>query len=237
MPAQDLKLRHDIVNYVAYLADMHQLHNMTVHVAVAYLDRVRARANIPKRMIPLLAATCLLISAKFEEAPMFVPTLSGMVASMDNPSITTQHLADSELEVLKLLDWRLCVATRLHFIQAFRTKGLVSSCDIVASLAPTEDEQAYIWKLVVFFCNIMTLLPEFVHYGTELSAAAAIAAARKVSGVYPVWPDELAERFGHSEAIIAACCHELCEWHETTNVADMPTAESSSPTNVDVPLF
>ena len=218
------------MNYMAYLADMHQLHNMTVHVAVAYLDRARARAKIPKRMIPLLAATCLLISAKFEETPMHVPTLSGLVASMDNPSVTVQHLADSELELLKLLDWRLSVATRLHFIQAFRVKGLFSSFE----LAPTADEQAYIWKLVVFFCNIMAQLPKFVHYGTEMSAAAAIAAARKVSGVCPVWPDELAVRFGYSEASIAECCHELCEWHG--NSTDMPTAESSSPTNVDVPL-
>lgn len=207
---QILEERKTIVDWIAQLAYEFDFDCLTVHMAVDYLDRVTSSRDFRSGMLPLVAASCLLVAAKYEEGAEKIPSLSELLAAMGTPqSLTRRHLAACELEVLWLLGWTLRCATRLHFFRAFRALGLSSSQDVLEHSPPTRQEHDYMADLAKFFCDLAAQHPEFASYDHELAAAAAIAAARNATGIRPVWPKELSVRFGFSGNDVASCCGDL----------------------------
>jgi hypothetical protein len=84
-------------------------------MAIAYVDRVRARVYVQNgpRLI-LTAVACLVVAAKFletcqePEGYSLLPSLMHYLAAMGNPAnITRRHLRSYERCVLHVLDWRL----------------------------------------------------------------------------------------------------------------------------------
>lgn len=214
---QGLQLRKPIVDWIAQLAHEFDFECLTVHMAVDYLDRVTSVQTFSSSMLPVVAASCLLIAAKFEEAAERVPSLSELLAAMGTPaSFSRRHLAACELEVLWLLGWNLRCATRLHFFRAFRALGLSVSQDTLDRRAPTNQEQEYMSELAKFFCDVAAQQPELAEYDYEVATAAAIASARNVTGIRPVWPKELSANFGFSEREIAPCCEVLLDKYRVT---------------------
>ena len=71
---QYLAVRRELVDYVAHTAERLQLDNDTVHMAIAYVDRVRARVYVQNgpRLI-LTAVACLIVAAKFLETCQVQP--------------------------------------------------------------------------------------------------------------------------------------------------------------------
>jgi hypothetical protein len=256
---QDLELRRAVVQWIARLAHDFDFRLLTVHMAVEYYDRLKTRRTFRFAMLPIVAASCLLVAAKSEEDPEKIPSLSELLIVMGTPaSFSRRSLAACELEVLQLLGWSLRCATRLHFLHAFHALGLSSPQDELAGRPPTLQEQEYVVALAGFFCDVAVQHPEIAPHEPELAAAASVAAARSLAGVRPVWPDQLSGRFGHSDHDIAPCCRALLdEYHATysdrSGDVSLPgevaatmapadaqisqgssTATSISPTNIDV---
>ena len=245
---QDLESRKAIVDWIAQVAHDFELEIMTVHMAVEYYDRVRTCQTFRPGMLPIVAASCLLVAAKFDEAPDKIPALSELLVAMGTPaSFSRRNLIAWELQTLWLLEWNLSCATRLHFLQAFQALGLSSSQDEIDHRPPTSQEKEYIAGLAKFFCDFAAQHPEFVHYGSELAAVASVALSRNLVGVRPVWPDELSRRLGHSACDITPCCDDLLVRYRATysdrpsdvvslldNATQVRCTEnaSSSPTNV-----
>lgn len=245
---EDLESRTAIVNWIAQVAHDFELSIMTVHMTVEYYDRVRACMAFPSDMLPIVAVSCLLIAAKFEEGADKIPSLSELLVVMGTPaSFSRTNLMAWELQILWLLGWNLRCATRLHFLEAFDALGLSSSQDKLGHRPPTSSEQEYVFGFAKFFCDFAAQHPEFVQYGSELAAVACVALSRNLVGIRPVWPDELSRRFGHSACDIAPCCDDLLLRYRAMysdrpsdvvslleNATQGPCAEnmSSSPTNV-----
>ena len=217
MYLQDLELRKNVIQWIGQLASDFDFGLLTVHTAVEYYDRLGTRQTFRFAILPIVAASCLLVAAKSEENSAKIPSLSELLVVMAAPaSFSRQDLAACELEVLRLLGWSLRCATRLHFLQAFHALGLWSPQDELAGRAPTPQEQEYVVALAGFFCDVAAQHPNIAHYEPELAAAASVAAARSFVCVRPVWPDQLSARFGHYQHDIMSCCCALLEEYHAT---------------------
>ena len=88
---QYLDMRQELVAYVAEVAGALRLRDETVHLAMAYADRCRARVQAQGAKMLLSAVACLVVAAKFEENAQDVdgncttPSYSHVVQAMGNP--------------------------------------------------------------------------------------------------------------------------------------------------------
>jgi len=237
---QYLENRLGLVEYVAHVAGILRLDNETVHVAMAYLDRIRQHFQTQRRRL-VAALACLVVAAKFMETSedslgyILTPSHSLVLAALNNPEgLSVRHLAAYELRVLDALSWKLTAATSLAFAYAYRAKGL-----FCATEAPSPQSQEHLWNLVKFFCNLATNHGLSCTFSVSIAAAAAVAAARTSIGI-PSWPEELERRFRYSKADIIDCENDILlkyrtEYPEHSSVvhADTTTADSASSVYTD----
>jgi hypothetical protein len=146
-----------------------------------------------------------------------VRAADSVAAGRSEPTGTLLAAALSRAEMLVLLHlkWRMRVATRLHFLELYRDLGLVLPSDTIDSRAPSPADCTFIGTYAKFFCDLAVQDPALIHHPNSVAAAAAVAAARDVAGVTPVWPAALAETLcdrhpSSRDDALAACYAQMC---------------------------
>ena len=122
------------------------------------------------------------------------------------------RLVAYESFVLRVLDWQLHASSPSSFADAYHAKGLFSDDDTTGSVhnePPTPQVQERVFEHAKFFCNLATLHGMSCTYGDSVSAASSVAAARAVNSIRPVWPEQLAQRLGHTYGKIHGCAQAL----------------------------
>ena len=105
---------------LSQLAEDFELAVQTGALACNYFDRyaasVRAKPT-DKRMIQMIASTCLLIAAKFADRKL--PPLSEL-EKVHNGKCTAAEFAELELQILESLHWKLHVTLPHAFVEHLR---------------------------------------------------------------------------------------------------------------------
>ena len=120
-----------------------------------------------------------------------VPFISEVVQG-EGVQMQTEHIAQFELLILKLLDWRLHSTTHLHFLDWYKRAGVIAAGDAIDALPVVEKARVKLMKYIYFFADMLLLDSDFCEYSKTLSSAAIIATARLTQHIEPIWhlPDQ-----------------------------------------------
>ena len=105
------------------------------------------------RRLRLVAMSCFLIAAKFEEAEENVPSAHA-VNQYANEAYQPRLLHHMEILILRTLDWSLTATTALHFLGAFHAAGILFSSDTMAYRPLVADVPRYLQRYTDFFADL-----------------------------------------------------------------------------------
>lgn len=88
------------------VSEYFQMHITTTHAAIAYLDRIQPNDKFSRFEWQMLAITCILVAAKYNESEEHLPQLK-RIEEITQQEITNECLLNYELWVLKRLSWKL----------------------------------------------------------------------------------------------------------------------------------
>jgi len=111
--------RRDLVDWLVQVQDYLDLSDVTLHLAVANVDRVLDRIDFDPDEFQLLGLASLLVAAKLEEDQGVTCGLDGLLALVDNVH-GRADLARVELELLRGLDWRPRRTTAAVFLHLYQ---------------------------------------------------------------------------------------------------------------------
>ena len=180
----------------------------TTHKAIVYLDRLQPDETFSKDEWQMIAITCILVAAKFNEKEEHLPPLN-LFEEITNQTIPNAQLLDYELWVLRKLGWQLNAFPPLSFITCYCTHGIVYRGDIIRNNISTSNDSnsnsnnnsnlsnvsgelsdnmmIYAYRAA----NKCILIPELKHVLASTQAAAIIYITRRRFDVQPWWRQEL----------------------------------------------
>jgi len=120
-----------LVGWLVAVGDKLRMRRATVHVAIAFLDRLFERHVPPKEKWPMLGVSCLQVAAKYEEAEENVPAVS-QLSRASGIGLSIQTVQRWEVAVLEGLGWQLTCIVPLHFVEFYMTRGVLFWGDTVA---------------------------------------------------------------------------------------------------------
>ena len=131
--ASYIKYRGILVKWLRNLNNQFHLSRSNFHIAVMYMDYTLSRYNFTKYKYDLIALTCLLLAAKYDELDRNIPALNDLIdiAKSKIPSVKANEIKQCEAYILKLFEWDLKVVTPLLFVELLLTQGVLCSTDEV----------------------------------------------------------------------------------------------------------
>lgn len=112
----DRHMRRVAVSWLVEVAGEFRLHQETLFLSVALLDRFLSTQAIERRILQLVCTTCMFLAAKHEEE--LVPSVAEFTSIADN-CFTKEDLLRMEGVVLDALGFRLNVPTAHEFLQLY----------------------------------------------------------------------------------------------------------------------
>jgi hypothetical protein len=147
-----------------------------------------------------------------QERPDMVPFISELVQEERQQShhpLEASEIAQFEVLVLKLLDWRLHCSTYIHYLDLHKSQGIVCEGDMIEEVAVTEKTRSKLMKYLTFFADMLLLDAEFCNFPMPISSAAIVATGRLTMRIEPMWPHSLVATTGFSAADIADCVNQM----------------------------
>mmetsp|Transcript_26819 Transcript_26819/g.37812 ORF Transcript_26819/g.37812 Transcript_26819/m.37812 type:complete len:332 (+) Transcript_26819:163-1158(+) len=215
--ASYLPYRRYLVDWMSDVGEQCRLHNSTVHVSILFLDKIFRSSEIPRTQWQLLATACISVAAKYEEAEEHcppIPELLQLTKLSDAGHTSLSFREQGELEVLRLLGWRLRAFPPLHGIGYFLSKGVTFEDDCWQGRTLIEKIPKYVRKYAEFFCNLTLQEYSFQQYLPTQLAAAIILASRVALQLQPRWRPELARLTGYDETDIQDVFQHVWTYYE-----------------------
>ena len=199
--AHFLPYRRYLVDWMSDVGEQFRLHNTTVHVSILYLDKIFRNATIPRSQWQLLATACITLAAKYEEAEEHCPHIPELlrVTKLSSAGYTSLSFRDGELEVLRILGWRLRAVPSLRVVGFFLQKGVCFEDDLWQQRGLIPKIPKYLKKYAEFFCNLTLQEYSFQQYLPTMLASAIILASRVSLQLEPRWRPELVTLTGYDE--------------------------------------
>lgn len=110
------KMRSILVDWLIEVHYKFRLHTPTLWLCVNILDRFLSQVQVQRSKLQLVGVTALLIACKFEE--VYPPEVSDCVYITDN-AYDKPEILKMEVDILKQLDYQVCVPTGYHFLIRF----------------------------------------------------------------------------------------------------------------------
>lgn len=200
-----ITFRRYLVDYITQIGEIFKLHDTTIHVSVLFLDKVlRSRDEISRSQWQLLAAACISLAAKYEEAEEHCPYIPQIlqVTKLSNVGHTCESFRQCEIRVLNFLNWKLRAIPPLHVIGYLdaATQGLLFQDDRWNSNAKSAKVVASLRKFYTFFSNMTLQQYSYQQYFPTHLAAAILLASRVAVKVEPQWRPELTQLTGYQAA-------------------------------------
>ena len=154
----------------------------------------------------LVAVTCLIIAAKYEEKEEgCVPSAERLLAYLHaqgqaNEYSQPQFVHQMEVSILTILGWSLTVVTPQHLLGLYHRRGLVFASDTMGFEPLVPKVLDYLKKYSDFYADLCLQEYAFQQYPPSLLAAAIVLAARKAINIRPLWSAALEPVLGYSEA-------------------------------------
>ncbi len=190
------------------------------------MDYVLSKTEIASKMYPVVALTCLIIAAKYDELDRNIPPYDDYIKA-SSLEVAKENLIECEMHLLQQLSWNLRVVTPLIFLQLLLTQGVIFSNDSCNKskmdpvLAKKVSRQANVLIDAALECGKM------LEFGQATIAGTCVALSRQVLGVTPVWPDILQEMTGHSVDDLKKCMETLHNYYYNAGL-NMPKKASVS---------
>lgn len=202
--ASYLPYRRYLVDWMSDVGEQCRLHSTTVHVAILFLDKIFRSRDVPRGQWQILATACISIAAKYEEAEEHCPPIPDLLhlTKLSNVGHTSLSFREGELEVLRLLGWKLRAMPPLHIINYYQSKGVCFDDDTWQGRSLIEKIPKYIKKYAEFFCNLTLQEYAFQQYLPSHLAAAVLLASRVALQLEPRWRPELVTLTGFEESDI-----------------------------------
>ena len=104
---------------------------LTMHIAVAYMDYVLAKVEVPKNKYFLTATACLYLAAKYDELDKRIPPIHDLLrASLSKLSTArVEDIKECEVMLLRTMAWNLKIITPLVFVEVLLTQGVLYATD------------------------------------------------------------------------------------------------------------
>ena len=214
--ASYLPYRRYLVDWMSDVGERCSLHNTTIHVSILFLDKIFRSRDIPRGRWQLLATACISIAAKYEEAEEYCPTIPDLLqlTRLNVVGHTSLSFREGELDVLRMLGWRLRAIPPLHFIGYFLSKGATFENDTWQGRALIEKIPKYIRKYADFFSNLTLQEYSFQQYLPSKLAAAILLASREALQLQPKWRPELAKLTGYEECELTEIFQHVWSYYE-----------------------
>lgn len=214
--ASFLPYRRYLVDWMSDVGEQFRLHNTTVHVSVLFLDKLFRVVDIPRDQWQLLATACITIAAKYEEAEEDCPPIPDLlrVTKLSASGVTPLVFRGGEVQVLRILGWRLRAVPALKVVGYFLQKGVCFEDDLWQRRGLIPKIPKYVKKYAEFFANLCLQEHSFHRYLPTLHASAIILAARVALQLEPRWRPELVRLTGYEEDDILDCFHQVWTYYE-----------------------
>lgn len=141
-------MRKLLVDWIKEVGGRLLLSKATIHIAVAYLDYVLGKQDMPRHRLCLVAVTCLYLAAKYDELDRNIPNLNDLLraSSAKLSAARPDDIKECEVSLLRTLSWSLRIITPLVFAEVLLTQGVVHKSDKVGD--NNEAASSYIAKVV-----------------------------------------------------------------------------------------
>jgi len=207
------QFRSSTVDWMCQVGESCHLGNLTVHSAVGFLDMFVDVLPVDGAHLRLVGAATLLIAAKIEEQESNVPrvatlgSLCGFSPASPSPTILIPKV---ESLILNHLQWEMVVITPVHFLEYYLLVCFLPSEQIAnPHVHNFGDTKAYLAKMAEFLVDLCEHHSLYREYLPSIVASAAIAMARQMLKITPVWSQPLQLITSHSLADISQCMADI----------------------------
>ena len=163
--------------------------NLSVlHLSIKIFDKVNLLHKYSNKDYQALALSCLNISYKFQVDNFFI---SFQDLASYCPNKTTQQFRNLEIEVLKLIDWKIFTMTAYDYILLYIDFGLALQTDKIKTTLPLTKINELLHKYAEVFVEVANRIEGFVNLDSNIIACTCLAMARKKVGINDYWNTSL----------------------------------------------
>jgi len=206
-------LRRSAVDWLCTTGVALQLRRSTIYRGIFYFDSLCSSKEVHLGHLRVVAASCLLVAAKWNEKEERVPTLRRLSKAL-NREYAVNSLRAMELKILNLLDFNLKVVLPIDFVQWTISRGCVWSDDsllgrVQQPLQRNEQTDLYVTKFAKFFLDISVQSYSFYQYTASVVAFAVLIASRRALKIEPFFNSKLPALCRHHPDAVRSCFDEL----------------------------
>ena len=202
-----ISIRKKLIDYVIELGDRFKQSNLTIHIAVVYLDKALAKYSdiLLKRLANaskdkpyedhsnLWAIVALMLASKYDEIDRRIPFYKEIIRASSRAAKYTEdefHTVE-EFFVKSVFKWEFHTITTLHFTHSLITQGILFEDD--DHQHTQERTLKSLRKKAELFTDLSLDSERLVtsDYSKSKIAVACIVAARKIWGIKPLWNNKL----------------------------------------------
>jgi len=209
--------RHAVVDWVSQVGEVCGLRNLTIHAAIGFVDMLLDITPIDTSRIQLVAMACILIAAKMEELEDKVPRVHTLT-SLSGNIFSREQVLKMESWILNAFKWEVNIITPLNFLEYYLKEASLGPSEMTRNthLRNYELTKTHLCKTAEFFVDLSEHHSYFREYLPSVVAAAALAAARQMLRIQPVWTDSLQLVTAHTFENILDCMTNLWSYYQQT---------------------
>ncbi|XP_031554295.1 cyclin-J-like [Actinia tenebrosa] len=214
-----LKVRRFLVDWLAIICEKIDSSHGVLHLAVCYMDFFMDKFIIQESQLHLLALSCMLLAAKFEENEDKIPTIATLNKFV-NDIFKQAEYHQMELLLLNFFKWNIDLPTPVHFMEYYLARALMDlDGENGIVLVDTSRITTYMRKYVHYFLEISLQDHIFLSFAPSLITSSAIAASRICLKLSPSWTTHLEKVTNYSWEKIAPCTEIMLKAHEADKKA------------------
>ena len=205
-------IRRMLVDWLGQVGRRLRLSERVLHLAVLYMDYILGQKDYAHSKYQLIGLSCLAIAAKFEELDRKIPYPEDY-ARVAKLAFRAPILKECEILLLKVLDWKLKVATAYDVVHCLLAQGVLFVDDLIHTQVPREADAILLTAIAKFLvldslrsnlqCHRVVLA--FVSCDPATLGIALVLCARKALGLKEVWNPRMAELTMRDFETVEAC--------------------------------
>jgi len=203
---------------------------LTIHISVFYLDYCLSKIDLDTKLHKIVALTCLIIAAKYDELDRNIPINEDFIKA-SGLDVQKQTIIDCEMHLLEVLNWNLRVVTPIIFAQLLLTQGIFFTSDTPSKSPFTDSLPKKLSRQIFVYLDSALECNEMLEFSQSVIAASCIALCRQTFGIEPVWPIQLATITGYEYDSIKDCVKILSEYYYSGGVISTKSNHSEASRN------
>ncbi|CAH3030024.1 unnamed protein product, partial [Porites evermanni] len=209
-----IKLRRFLVDWLAVISEKIKCSHGVLHLAVYYMDYFMDKFDIQEPQLHLVALSCLLLAAKFEENEEKIPTISTLNGFVHNV-FSVAEFNQMELLLLNFFCWNLDLPTPVNFMEFYLIHAIsAQDCQSGRSIEDCSKPMAYTRKYVHYFLEIALQDHSFLTFPPSIITSAAVAASRLRLHLCPSWTPLLIKVTSYTWEQIAPCVNIMLRYEK-----------------------